>query len=112
MGVAVPDDANGVLQDVHWYHGLIGGQFQGYTLGNILSAQFFATAVKARPEIPADIRRGSFGALHDWLKENIYRHGAKFTPAELTKRVTGSDLSIEPYMAYLEGKYRPLYGLS
>jgi carboxypeptidase Taq len=112
MGVAVPDDANGVLQDVHWYHGLIGGQFQGYTLGNILSAQFFATAVQARREIPDDIRRGSFGGLHDWLKENIYRHGSKFTPAELTKRVTGSDLSIEPYMAYLEGKYRPLYGLS
>lgn len=112
MGVAVPDDTNGVLQDVHWYHGLIGGQFQGYTLGNILSAQFFATAVKARPEIPDDIRRGTFGGLHDWLRDNIYRHGAKFTPAELTKRVTGNDLTIEPYMAYLEGKFRPLYGLS
>jgi carboxypeptidase Taq len=112
MGVAVPDDTNGVLQDVHWYHGLIGGQFQGYTLGNILSAQFYGTAVKARPEIPEDIRRGSFGGLHDWLKDNIYRHGAKFTPAELTKRVTGSELTIEPYMAYLEGKFRPLYGLS
>ncbi|HKO22017.1 MAG TPA: carboxypeptidase M32 [Candidatus Eisenbacteria bacterium] len=112
MGVSVPDDTNGVLQDVHWYHGLIGGQFQGYTLGNILSAQFFATAVKARPEIPEDIRRGTFGGLHDWLRDNIYRHGSKFTPAELTKRVTGSELTIEPYMAYLEGKFRPLYGLS
>jgi carboxypeptidase Taq len=112
VGVAVPDDTRGVLQDVHWYHGQIGGVFQGYTLGNILSAQFFATAVKARPEIPEEIRRGSFGGLHDWLKDNIYRHGAKFTPTELTKRVTGNDLSIEPYMAYLEGKYRALYGLS
>ena len=111
MGIPVPDDRNGVLQDVHWYQGVIGGVFQGYTLGNILSAQFFETARKAHPAIPDEIRNGSFGTLHGWLRENIYRHGSKFTPAELVRRVTGSDLSIEPYMAYLEGKFRPLYGL-
>ena len=111
FGLAVPDDKDGVLQDVHWHSGPIGGAFQGYTLGNILSAQFFATAVKAVPAIPDDIRRGEFGGLHGWLRENIYRHGSKFTAAELVERVTGGPLTIEPYLAYLWGKYQPLYGL-
>jgi len=111
FGVPVPDDRRGVLQDVHWYAGAIGGAFQGYTLGNILSAQFFARAVKAHPGIPDDIRRGEFGALHAWLRENIYRHGAKFTAAELVQRVTGGPLSIQPYLDYLWRKYQPLYGL-
>jgi carboxypeptidase Taq len=111
FGLVVPDDKDGVLQDVHWYAGPIGGVFQGYTLGNILSAQFFATAKQALPSIEGDIRRGEFGALHGWLKENIYRHGAKFTADELVKRVTGGPLTIEPYLHYLWGKYQPLYGL-
>jgi len=111
FGIPVPDDRNGVLQDVHWYGGAIGGAFQGYTLGNILSAQFFDRAVKANPGIPADIRRGEFGVLHGWLGENLYRHGAKFTASELIERVTGGPLSIEPYLDYLWGKYAPLYGL-
>ena len=111
FGLAVPDDRNGVLQDVHWYGGAIGGAFQGYTLGNILSAQFFAGAVQALPGIPADIRRGEFSALHGWLRENVYRHGSKFTASELVQRVTGGPLKLEPYLDYLWGKYQPLYGL-
>ncbi len=111
FGLPVPDDRHGVLQDVHWYGGLIGGAFQGYTLGNILSAQFFATAVKANPGIPADVKRGEFGVLHGWLREHIYRPGAKFTAPELIERVTGSPLVLEPYLDYLWGKYQPLYDL-
>lgn len=111
LGRPVPDDRTGVLQDVHWYSGPIGGAFQGYTLGNILSAQFYDTAVKALPAIPDEIAKGDFGPLHGWLKENIYRHGAKFTAPELVKRVTGGDLTIEPYLDYLWRKYQPLYGL-
>src|SRR5262249_36894863 len=72
FGLHVPDDQRGVLQDVHWYAGAIGGAFQGYTLGNILSAQFYAGAVAANPGIPADVKRGEFGTLHGWLRENIY----------------------------------------
>jgi carboxypeptidase Taq len=111
FGLRVPDDTHGVLQDVHWYSGPIGGAFQGYTLGNILSAQFFAAAVKANPGIPADVKRGEFGVLHGWLKENVYRHGAKFTASELVPRVTGAPLTLTPYLDYLWGKYQPLYGL-
>jgi len=111
FGLPVPDDTRGVLQDVHWYSGPIGGAFQGYTLGNILSAQFYAAAVKANPGIPADVKRGEFDVLHRWLRENIYRHGTKFTASELVPRVTGSPLTLAPYLDYLWGKYQPLYGL-
>jgi carboxypeptidase Taq len=109
IGIAVPDDRDGVLQDVHWFAGTIGGAFQGYTLGNIMSAQFFDQAVRARPAIPTEIAAGRFEILHDWLRENIYQHGAKFTASELVERVTGGPMSIEPYVRYLLSKFQPLY---
>jgi carboxypeptidase Taq len=100
-----------VLQDVHWYSGFIGGSFQGYTLGNILGAQFFEAALQAHPEITAELAHGEFGTLHSWLQENIYQHGSKFTAAELIERVTGGPLSIEPYIGYLRRKYGELYAI-
>jgi carboxypeptidase Taq len=109
LGITPPDDRDGVLQDVHWYSGPIGGAFQGYTLGNILNAQFYEAALRAQPEIPAQIEQGEFGALHGWLKENIYQHGSKFTASELVERVTGGPMRIEPYIRYLRGKYGELY---
>jgi carboxypeptidase Taq len=111
LGIAPPDDRDGVLQDVHWFGGQIGGMFQGYTLGNILSAQFYEAARKAHPDIPDRIARGEFGTLHGWLKENIYQHGSKFTANEIVKRATGQDLTIEPYIDYLRTKYGELYKL-
>ncbi|NUM45320.1 MAG: carboxypeptidase M32 [Anaerolineales bacterium] len=111
LGLRAPDDRDGVLQDVHWYGGLIGGAFQGYTLGNIISGQFYATALKAHPEIPAEVGQGKFDTLHTWLRENIYKHGSKYTAPELIERVTGSSLTIEPYIAYLKAKYGELYQL-
>ena len=89
----------------------IGGVFQGYTLGNILSAQFYEAATKAHPEIPDQISQGEFATLHDWLKENIYQHGSKFTPNEIVKRATGKPLTIQPYIRYLRQKYGDLYSL-
>jgi carboxypeptidase Taq len=87
------------------------GGFQGYTLGNILSAQFFNAAVAAHPSIPAEIASGRFDTLHTFLRENIYQHGLKFTTEELVQRVTGGALRIDPYIAYLKGKYGELYQL-
>ncbi len=112
IGVAPPDDKDGVLQDVHWYGGIIGGAFQGYTLGNILGAQFYAAALQAHPEIPAQIADGEFRTLHEWLRENIYQHGSKFTADELVKRVTGGPLDIKPFIAYLKKKYGAIYNLN
>jgi carboxypeptidase Taq len=111
LGYAPPGDRDGVLQDVHWFGGLIGGAFQGYTLGNILSAQFFEAAARAHPSIPDEIARGEFGTLRDWLRQNIYQHGRKFTPDELVQRATGNPLNVQSYVRYLRQKYGELYSL-
>jgi carboxypeptidase Taq len=111
LGVRAPDDRDGVLQDVHWYGGIIGGVFQGYTLGNILSAQFFEAATKAHPGIESEIAAGAFDTLHGWLRENIYRHGRKYDPDELVQRATGQPMTIAPYLRYLRKKFGELYRL-
>jgi carboxypeptidase Taq len=111
MGIVAPDDRDGVMQDVHWFSGLVGGSFQGYTLGNIMSAAFYNQALKAHPEIPTEMAKGKFNTLHSWLIENIYQHGSKFTANELIERVTGGPLSISPYIEYLKTKYGEIYKL-
>lgn len=111
LGLVPPNDSNGVLQDVHWYGGMIGGMFQGYTLGNLMSAQFFAAALKTNPEIQAQMETGIFHTLHDWLRQNIYQHGRKYTAGELVERVTGSPLSIDPFIGYIKHKFGELYQL-
>jgi len=111
LGIRPPDDRDGVLQDVHWFGGGVGGSFQGYTLGNIMGAMFYASALKAHPSIPDEIRQGQFGTLHGWLKENVYQHGSKFTANELVERATGAPLTIVPYILYLRAKYGQLYQL-
>ena len=105
LGVQVPDYASGCLQDVHWFSGPIGGAFQCYTLGNILSAQFFEAATRAQTSIPDDMTRGEFGALKDWLTGNLYRFGRAREPQRLIEDAIGGPLDIGPYIHYLRGKY-------
>jgi carboxypeptidase Taq len=109
LGINPSSDSNGVLQDVHWYGGCIGGMFQGYTLGNLMSAQFFAAAISDRPNIPDAIETGNFTILRDWLQTHIYQHGRKFTAAETIERVTGEPISIQPLMSYFYDKYTKIY---
>jgi carboxypeptidase Taq len=111
FGLRTPDDRDSVLQDVHWFAGLIGDVFQGYTSGDVLGAQFYAAPLEAHPEIPDDMRQGKFDTLHAWLIENICRHGRKYTAEELVQRITGDPISIEPYIQYLRAKYGELYEL-
>ena len=112
FAIVPPDDRNGCLQDVHWYGGKVGGGFQGYAIGNILAAQCYEAALKANPAIPSAMGKGDFAPLGAWLGEHIYRHGAKFAPDALIRRACGSPLSIGPYIAYLRGKFEPLYALT
>jgi carboxypeptidase Taq len=111
LGIAPADDRDGCLQDVHWYMGVIGGVFQGYTIGNILAAQCYAAALSAHPEIPGEIEHGDFTTLRGWLTGNIYRHGRKYQPNELIERATGTPLRTGPYLDYLRTKYGELYRL-
>ena len=112
LGIAPSGDRDGCLQDVHWYAGRIGGAFQSYTIGNILSAQFFAAATSAHPQIPREIADGRFDTLHGWLAQTIYRHGRTRTPDDIVVGATGQSMTTGPYLSYLRGKYGALYGLS
>ena len=111
LGLVPTDDRDGCLQDVHWYTGAIGGGFQSYTIGNILSVQFYAAALKAHPEIPNEIATGEFCTLHDWLRTHVYQHGRKFKPTELVERATGGEMNLGPYLCYLRRKYGQFYRL-
>ena len=108
LGIAPSDNRDGCLQDVHWYSGYIGGRFQSYAIGNILSAQFYTAALKAHPNIPHEIASGEFGTLHTWLRDNLYQHGSKFVPNDLVKRATNGTMSMRPYLNYLHQKYAAL----
>ncbi len=102
----VPSDALGCLQDVHWFGALIGGQFQGYTLGNIMSAQFYESAVAQCPALEKEIHVGKFDSLRNWLQINLHQHGKKFTGLEVLKMATGQELNIDPYLRYLKQKFQ------
>ena len=104
LGVDVPDDAHGVLQDMHWSTGLF-GYFPTYQLGNVISVQIWEVARAALGELEEQFSRGEFGPLREWLSEQIYRHGSRYTPPELLRRVTGSGIDPEPYLKYLHAKF-------
>lgn len=111
LGLDPPDDALGVLQDVHWSAALF-GYFPTYALGNVLSLQFCHCLRNDLPEFDDDVTRGEFAPILQWLREKIHVHGAKFTPAELVQRVTGETINPQPYIDYLQRKYSELYGFS
>jgi carboxypeptidase Taq len=110
LGLTPPNDADGVLQDVHWSSGYL-GYFSTYALGNLVSAQLWETINTDIHDLSEQIRRGEFESLTGWMREKIHRHGSKFEPQELVKRVTGSKIDPAPYMRYLTTKYSRVYGL-
>ena len=105
VGIAVPNDALGLLQDSHWSGGSF-GSFPGYLLGSVLSVQIWNKARAVNPDLEEQIERGEFGALHMWLRERIYSLGRKLTPAETVERVVGGPIDPQPYLAYLRDKAR------
>ena len=110
LGIEPPNDADGVLQDIHWSAGLI-GYFPTYTLGNLFAAQFFQQADRDLGGLDEPFARGEFSLLREWLRENIHRRGQCYSAAELATLVTGQPLSHQPLMEYLRGKLGPLYGI-
>jgi carboxypeptidase Taq len=110
FGLDVPNDAEGVLQDVHWGTGLF-GYFATYALGNVVSLQLWDRIRREIPDLDAQTSAGEFGALRDWLKVNIHQHGRKFTPTELLQKVVGTDrFDAGPLSSYLTAKVTELYG--
>ena len=110
VGVTPTCDAEGLLQDVHWSCGLI-GYFPSYMLGNLYAAQITRALRNEIPSLDEQIAGGHFAPLLEWLRDKIHRFGAVYEPGELIARITGDELSSEPFLAYITDKYSEVYGL-
>ena len=110
FGIAVDNDVDGVLQDVHWSAGLI-GYFPTYALGNLIAGQLWARAQTDLGDLEDQLAAGELAPLRQWLGERVHRHGAKFTTAELLAREAGGPMSVAPFTSYLKAKLGDVYGL-
>jgi carboxypeptidase Taq len=110
FGMRPPDDARGVLQDIHWSAGLV-GYFPTYTLGNVCAAQFMAAARRALPDLDADMAGGRFLPLLEWLRREVHAAGRTLESGPLVERVTGSAVSAESLMESLRERYGPPHGI-
>jgi carboxypeptidase Taq len=109
LGLEVPDDADGVLQDVHWAGGAF-GYFPTYSLGNVIAGQLWELAGAELGDLDDQIRAGEMAPLREWLRQRLHRHGAKFTPRELAERVLGGGFDVGPLVRHLERKLGEVYG--
>ncbi len=110
LGITPPNDTLGVLQDVHWSGGMI-GYFPTYALGNLLSVQLWEKMLSDNPNIPDEMAKGEFSTILGWMREKVHQHGSKYDSQELIQKITGSKLSAEPYLRYLNKKYGEIYNL-
>lgn len=110
LGILPPDDAHGILQDVHWSFGGF-GYFPTYALGNLVSAQIWERMLQDLPDIEAQIAQAKFDGLLNWLREHVHVYGAKYEPQELVQKITGSSINPEPFMRYLKAKFGEIYSL-
>ena len=110
LGIVPPNDAQGVLQDVHWSSGLM-GYFSTYALGNLVSAQLWEKINQDIKDLDDQIRKGKFDSLLGWLREKIHVYGHKYDPQDLMQKITGSKIDSAAYVRYLTNKYSNIYGL-
>lgn len=110
LGLRVPDDRRGCLQDVHWSCGML-GYFPTYTLGDLYAAQLFGAARRTLPDLEGQLARGELAPLKKWLNDEVHAHGQRYPAAELCRRATGESLSAAPFLDYLEAKSRSVYRL-
>jgi len=111
FGLTPPDDASGILQDVHWSGGAI-GYFPTYSVGNLLSVQLYDRAdADLGGQLAAQVAAGDFAPLLGWLRENVHRHGRKYLPKDLVRRIVGGPLDPAPYLKYLKAKFGDVYGI-
>jgi carboxypeptidase Taq len=109
LGITPPTDSDGVLQDIHWAHGIM-GYFPTYALGNLVAAQLWERITNEIPDLDDHFRQGDFSALLEWLREHVHQHGSKYQPQDLIQRVTGTKIDPEPYVRYLNSKFSQIYG--
>jgi carboxypeptidase Taq len=111
LGVDVPDDAHGVLQDVHWSGGMI-GYFSTYALGNLIAGQLWKQVHTELPDLEDQIAAGELAGLREWLRENVHQHGSKYLTETLLYRVVGTGVEVGPFVEYLKAKLSDVYQLA
>ena len=104
LGITVPDDVRGCLQDVHWSHGSF-GYFATYSIGSLYAAQFYSTLKNERPVIETEIARGDLSVVQEWLQKNIYRFGRFYSSEDLCRKVTGESLNSKFFLNYAKEKF-------
>ncbi len=110
LNVDVPNDSEGVLQDIHWSHGSF-GYFPTYSLGSFYAVQFYNQAKKEIPGLEGKIEAGDCSAMLNWLRENIHQYGQQYSADELCMKITGEKLNFKHFMDYAKDKYSGIYGL-
>jgi carboxypeptidase Taq len=108
LGLDVPDNRRGVLQDVHWSAGSV-GYFPTYALGNLIAGQLWERVHRDIPDLDRQLEAGELAPLREWLREHIHRHGSKFPTGELLKRVVGGPMVVGPFVAHLKHKLGDVY---
>ncbi|MFX1315236.1 MAG: carboxypeptidase M32 [Promethearchaeota archaeon] len=108
LGIIPPNDAKGILQDVHWTGGF--GYFPTYALGNLYGAQIYHKALEENPSLPKDYAKGEYSNLLNYLKQNVHQYGKIYRASDLIKKITGEDLNPDYFVKYVEDKYYPIYG--
>lgn len=111
LGIDVPSDADGVLQDVHWSGGLI-GYFSTYALGNLIAGQLWEAVNRDIPDLADSLAAGELSRLREWLGTHVHRHGAKYLTPGLLERVVGTGIEVGPFVAYLKAKLSAVYGIA
>lgn len=108
LGVEPKTDSEGILQDMHWSAGDF-GYFPSYALGNIYAGQFLNQIIKDNERAIKNIEDGDLSYIHNWLRDNIHKYGARYTPEELIRNITGEDISTKYFLRYLKDKYKKIY---
>ncbi len=109
LGVEVEHDSEGVMQDTHWAGGAY-GYFPSYALGNIYGGMMLEKIGEEVPAWKEKVKSGNIAAVKGWLVENVHKYGNLYDPADLIKKITGRELTVEPFLSYLDDKYSKLYG--
>jgi carboxypeptidase Taq len=110
LGITPPDDAVGVMQDVHWSMGSF-GYFPTYTLGNLYAAQIAVALRNEFPDLDTRLAAGETAFVREWLQTHIHRFGRVLMAGDITERVTGERLNPSHFIAYITKKFGMLYGI-
>ena len=110
LGIVPSNDAEGVLQDIHWSGGGF-GYFPTYTLGNLYASQIYTSALKKYPNLSEDFKIGNYSNLLTYLRQNLHQYGRIYKPLDMLKKITGEDLNPDYFIYYLEKKFYPIYNV-